>query len=279
MRLILSIITATYNCASSLVVTARSIRDQTFENIQWIVIDGGSSDGTIRVIEENSDMIYYWVSEDDNGIYDAWNKAVEHIDGDWVQFLGAGDKYKNDQVLKIVAPYLEESSYLHDLVYGSIEIIGEHTGKIIEHVDRPWTDIKGKWEFFRPMLPIHPEVFHNSNIFKDGFRFDTSYKIAGDTHMLLSLIKNREPKYIPVLICQMPLGGVSSNPSNLFQTAEEIKDITCRLGYSPPVQHLIIQNFKLYLRKLVLFFISDDKYKVLMDFKRKLFGKKKRWTL
>src|SRR5699024_5468308 len=102
---IITIITSTYNVVQDLQWTIDSIREQTYPNIQWIIADGASTDGTVKMFEANSELIDYWFSEPDTGIYDAWNKALEHVKGDWLQFIGAGDELYGTSTLEKVAPY------------------------------------------------------------------------------------------------------------------------------------------------------------------------------
>uniref|UniRef100_UPI0018EAE01E glycosyltransferase n=1 Tax=Aquitalea sp. ASV11 TaxID=2795103 RepID=UPI0018EAE01E len=102
----ITVITSTYNCAEALTKTAESIRCQSYKNIQWIIADGASTDATLSVIKQNSDIVSHWESEPDNGIYDAWNKACRHINGDWVIFIGAGDLFIDKDTVKRVAQTL-----------------------------------------------------------------------------------------------------------------------------------------------------------------------------
>ena len=83
---LITIITATYNAAQYLPRTIKSIREQTYENIEWIIIDGNSTDETIELIQQNEDVIDYWMSEPDAGIYDAWNKGISLARGEWIAF-------------------------------------------------------------------------------------------------------------------------------------------------------------------------------------------------
>jgi cellulose synthase/poly-beta-1,6-N-acetylglucosamine synthase-like glycosyltransferase len=95
---LITIITSTYNAAEYLPRTIKSVREQTYTNIEWIIVDGNSKDNTVELIRQNEDVIDYWVSEPDSGIYDAWNKGVSLANGDWIAFLGAGDSYKPDAI-------------------------------------------------------------------------------------------------------------------------------------------------------------------------------------
>ena len=96
---LVSIVTVVYNGENFLEETIKSVINQTYENIEYIIIDGGSTDGTVDIIKKYEDKINYWVSEKDAGIYDAMNKGIEAFKGDYINFLNAGDSYVNNEVL------------------------------------------------------------------------------------------------------------------------------------------------------------------------------------
>ena len=95
----ISIIMALYNGAATLRRCLDSVKSQTYRNIELIVIDGGSSDGSLEILRQYQDSIHYWESEPDRGIYHAWNKGLDHVTGDWVNFLGADDYFPEADVL------------------------------------------------------------------------------------------------------------------------------------------------------------------------------------
>lgn len=97
-----SIIIATYNASSALPKTLQSVAEQTYRNRELLIIDGGSTDGTLDVVQQGGRQIDYWCSEADDGIYDAFNKGIQHASGDWIYFLGAGDRFVDRDVMKSV---------------------------------------------------------------------------------------------------------------------------------------------------------------------------------
>ena len=98
----ITIITVSYNCVDTIEKTILSIINQTYSNIEYIIIDGASTDGTVDIIKKYQDRITYWVSEPDNGIYDAWNKGIKASNGEWISFVGADDILINDCIEKYV---------------------------------------------------------------------------------------------------------------------------------------------------------------------------------
>ena len=273
----ITVITSTFNCERDLKFTIQSIRSQTCASqIQWIVADGGSTDGKVDLIKANQDIIDSWFSEPDNGIYDAWNKALKHIKGQWVQFVGAGDEYYNDRVIENILPILSSAHPQYDLVYGRLQYISEKSREVKDEVGAPWSELKGRWEYFRPKLPIHPEVFHHASLFKD-MTFDSSYKIAGDSHFLMRCIKSKDPLYVPLLIDKMPLGGASGSIRRAYATSLETKRASRELGYQIPIHHFISETLKTTCKRICCRLLSDKYlFKVANSF-RLLVGKEKRW--
>ena len=97
---IISVITVCYNAKSNLEKTILSVLNQTYSNIEYIIIDGGSTDGTIDIIKRYDDKITYWQSEPDNGIYDAMNKGIQKANGEWINFMNAGDLFASTMILQ-----------------------------------------------------------------------------------------------------------------------------------------------------------------------------------
>lgn len=273
----ISVITSTFNCRDDLVKTIESIKAQTaVANIQWILADGGSTDGTVDLIRDHLGIIDVWFSEPDEGIYDAWNKAIPHVRGEWVQFVGAGDEYYNQHVIEKVLPILQDAHPTYDLVYGRLQYITQESREPRDVVGEPWCNLKGRWEFFRPKLPIHPEVFHHRSLF-EKFKFDSKYKIAGDSHFLMRCIRFKDPLYVPLIIDKMPLGGKSGSLRHIGEAAREVKQVSKELGYKVPYNHYAIESIKLAAKRACCFLLSDYFLYKVANFYRLVSGKKKRW--
>ena len=114
-RPLISIITVVFNCEKYLEETIKSVINQTYDNIEYIIIDGGSSDGTLDIIKKYEDKITYWVSEKDGGIYDAMNKGIELSHGEWINFMNGGDIFFNKTVIEDV--FLSNNFKNIDIVY------------------------------------------------------------------------------------------------------------------------------------------------------------------
>lgn len=249
---VITIITSTYNASEDLPWTINSIKSQKYPYIQWIVVDGASKDGTVKLLEDNSDIIDVWISEPDKGIYDAWNKATKYIKGDWVQFVGAGDEYNDPLTLLNISKLIGPSYPNHDIAYGRLKIINRTNRRIIEEVGEPWEKLRGKWELFRPMLPVHPEVFHHSCLFKEDKVFDKTFKVAGDCHFLMKQIPKKDFLYIPINIIKMTDGGVSGKFKSFILATLESRRASKILGFKPPISHCIREGTKFSLKLIIL---------------------------
>ena len=276
---LITIITSTFNAARDLPWTIKSIRDQTYPYVQWIVADGASKDDTVDLLRENNDLIDVWFSAPDTGIYDAWNKALEYARGEWVQFIGAGDELSDIQTLTQIAPHLAKAHPEHDIVYGRVAYISEESRTFIEEVGVPWDEMKGKWEGYQPKLPPHPGIFHHASTLRNGAAFDCSYRIAADSRFLTQQMRNKDFLYIPILIDIMPLGGASGKPAAFLTHIQETKRIANELDLKLPIGKLLCDKIKWNLKILVVRSMSEHTSKRMLDLFRRLLGKKKRWTV
>lgn len=256
-----TVITSTFNCGKDIITTANSIRNQRRTDIQWIVCDGKSSDENLSYIKECFDIVSVFITEKDNGIYDAWNKSLKYIEGDWVIFLGAGDLFYSDDTLDLLENKIKSFEVNPKLIYGKLQLVSEK-GKQIKLIGRDWNSIKGKWEHGRMMLPVHPEVFHHKSLF-NLINFDTSYKIAGDSDFLIKAIKISEPVFVDLIITKMLYGGTSQQPHKYRQIINEIKMLNINNNVEIPLFNSILFQFRIYLKRLISIFISPNFYKKL----------------
>ncbi len=276
---VITIITSTYNAAKFLPWTIRSIREQTYPYVQWIIADGDSKDGTVDLLKQNEDCIDFWFSGKDKGIYDAWNKATRYIQGDWVIFLGAGDELASKTALEQISPFLSKAFPEHELVFGNAIYISKENRIVLENQERSWSEMKGQWVFFRPELPNHATIFQYKSLFVNEYPFNTDYLISGDTEFLLKSLKNKEPKYCDIYISKILYGGLSSSLNNYFNMYAEICRINKDLGIKPPFKHWLVTMIKLIL-KVSFFKIFPKNFAfAVLDFCRVVQHLQKRWSI
>ncbi len=278
-QVLLTVVTSTFNAADALPYTIESLRGQAGCRFEWIVIDGVSTDGTVELLERNENIVDYWLSEPDTGIYDAWNKACLQAHGDWILFIGAGDEIAAPDVLATMARYLATVSPEILLVYGKLQYISPIGRQVVEEFAEPWESIRGRWELGRPALPPHPAVFHRHTLISGDAPFKASLRIAGDARLLLGAIQRHPPKFVPVLIDKMPIGGTSFRLDNALPMAREIESINREYGLRPPLVHAFVQRFELVGKMILAGLCSEGFQHRVADAYRSILGKPKRWTI
>ena len=194
-----SIITINYNNCAGLRQTITSVIDQSYHNYEYIVIDGGSNDGSKEAILEFSDRIDYWVSEPDNGIYNAMNKGIDAAHGECLLFLNSGDVLHNDMVLEALAR--EDMSV--DILIGKVSYV--NTGEISSLPECLTMN-----HFYSRSIP-HPATIMKRTIF-DSLRYDESYKIVSDWKLFIEIIimGNASYAYTDIIVANFDSGGISS---------------------------------------------------------------------
>jgi glycosyltransferase involved in cell wall biosynthesis len=204
---LISVITVVYNGVTTLEQTMLSVINQIYKNIEYIIIDGGSTDGTIDIIKKYEKHLAYWVSEPDNGIYDAMNKGIDKATGEWINFMNSGDWFYNAFVIdSVFATTIEEE----DIIYG--KKYGQKTN--IKKINR---------HFFLKYLGIcHQTIFARKKTLNSGFNL--KYKLASDFDWLMKSYTNGvKIRDINKIIVSYQGGGVSETNLNFIQ--KEIYEI------------------------------------------------------
>lgn len=181
---IVSIITVVKNGEKYLEQTIKSVIDQTYPNIEYIIVDGGSTDGTLEIIKKYDDKIDYWLSEADKGIYDAMNKGVNIATGKWLNFMNAGDRfYKNNTVERIFSG----KNYDVDFIYGDCKIVYNPKFSRIQKVG----EIKNLW---KGMIFSHQSLFTRYEVFKKC-KLNIDNKIGADFEFIYNCYINKYKFY------------------------------------------------------------------------------------
>ena len=269
----ISVITSTYNASNVLQRCIDSVYYQTYKSREHIIIDGNSTDNTLDLIKCNSEKLSYWESKPDKCVYEAWNRAIPHINGNWVIFLGADDFFVDKYVLERAAIYLENAYPEHSLVYG-IMLIKEKDGmKIISSCGSPWLEIKDKISIARYELPPHPATFQHISLFNSSKVFDETYKIAGDSKFLAKAIQIKPPIFIPVKISVFSMGGLSGSLGRrqLQMCREELRVSMETRNYIPIID-LVFNLFKILIKN-ILHVLCKEKYyiKIVNIYKKYLY--------
>lgn len=204
----ISIITVVLNAADTIEDTLRSVAAQTYPEVEHIVVDGGSTDGTLELIQRHRALIATLISEPDRGIYDAMNKGIAAASGDVVGTLNADDFYVDTHVLEKIARAFADPAVgacYADLVY----VDGNDTNKVVRYwKSRPYAD--GLFE--KGWLPAHPTFFVRRAVYRQFGGFDVRYRYQADFELSMRLLAvHKLPSvYLPEVIVKMRMGGVSN---------------------------------------------------------------------
>lgn len=205
----ISIITVCYNSANTICKTLRSVRKQTYGDIEHIVVDGGSLDRTLAVIDAEGSHVTRLVSERDNGIYDAMNKGIQLATGDIVAFLNADDFYKDANVLARVAQVMQVEEL--DALYGDVEFFrpGQQDVVVRRYNSARFNADRLGWGW----MPAHPALFVRRTLFERYGMFRTDYRIAGDFEFIARVFKHPElrHRHLPKSLVCMQMGGISTS--------------------------------------------------------------------
>jgi glycosyltransferase involved in cell wall biosynthesis len=216
----ISIITATYNCAAVVTDCLTSIAGQAHTDVEHVVIDGASTDGTLDILQANSDSLAVLVSEPDEGIYDALNKGIARASGEVVGLLHADDVYADSEALAQVAGAFADPEV--DAVYGDLVYVSKSDPS---HVIRDWragafSPARLRWGW----MPPHPTLFLRRSLYERFGLFDTRYRIAADYDLMLRVLSQLSGKvvYLPKVLVRMRMGGVSNRSlSNIVRKSWE----------------------------------------------------------
>jgi glycosyltransferase involved in cell wall biosynthesis len=218
-----SVIVATLNSAGTLGACIDSVSAQEGVSVELLVIDGGSSDGTVQILEANDASIAYWVSEPDRGVYHAWNKALERATGRWVCFLGADDRLAGSGTLRTLVDLGDRTDV--DLICSRVRYrASEKTGSSV--VGQPWDWSK----MTRFMCVAHPGLLHRRSLFNRFGRFSEEYRIAGDYEYLLRLGDRVTTAFLEEVTVDVGGAGLSSDATWTLREVRLIQSLAPEVG-------------------------------------------------
>ena len=215
-RPLVTIITATRNSADTLRACLRSVQQQDYPAIEHLVVDGGSTDGTLDILQQEAAANLLWHSERDSGIYDAWNKGLARARGEWIAFLGSDDLY----LPGAVSAYMDLAQAHPGAQYlsGQVRWMGPRGPRTI---GTAW-----QWpRFQRYMCVAHVGSMHHRSLFQQYGTYDTSLRIVADYELLLRARADLRAAFLPQLTTQMLSGGASDSSAALRE-ALKVKTTT-----------------------------------------------------
>ena len=240
-----SVITVCYNAVQGIEKTIMSVLEQTYSDIEYIVIDGGSVDGTLDVIRKYKDKVSYYVSEPDNGIYDAMNKGVRTATGEWITFLNAGDHYYSNTSVEDV--FSHEILPDTDVVYG-FQVHSYDYGKFVRK-RLPLT-------FFNSGMPFgHESSFVRSGVMK-RIGFDTSYRIAADYNFFYKLyVSGNKFQPMDAIVTDFEsMEGVSSSAKTTLLTHRETSLVNGTYASAQYIKRVLGLYIRILMKRLLAVF-------------------------
>ncbi len=241
----ISIITVVYNGEDTIQRTIDSIKDQSYKNIEYIIVDGLSKDNTVEIIKKNSEFVTKFVSEPDNGLYDAMNKALEMATGDYVWFINSGDEIANSDVLSNVFTNSENA----DIYYGDTLIVDDNGEEIGKRRLQPPKELTWK-DFKKGMVVSHQSIIIKRDITR---KYDLNYRFSADFDWVLyALKKSRKNVNTQIVLSKFLDGGLTKQ--NIIPGLKERFSIMVKnFGLIPTIyQHIFIS---------IKFFVFYVKYK------------------
>ena len=205
----ISIITVAYNSADTIAVTMDSVAQQTYADLEHLVVDGASKDDTVKIAQAHSKRCTRITSEPDNGIYDAMNKGLAHATGDIVCFLNADDAYADPEVLSHVAHEMQQHGL--DALFG--DVVFFNPGVPERNVRRYRSDRFCSDRLAYGWMPAHPALFMKRSIYLELGGFRTHFRIAGDFDFVARAFApgRLRYRYLPLIMVRMQSGGVSNS--------------------------------------------------------------------
>lgn len=245
----ISIIVAVLNGATTLQRCIDSIVVQTYPYKELIIMDGGSLDGTVAILEKNQEKIAYWESSPDRGIYHAFNKAILLAHGNYICFLGADDYWADSDSMEKLAQAAINNQF-PDFISGKVAVVNKN-GAVVKISGESWRPAKmKKW-----MVVAHPGMLHHQNVFRSFGVFSEKYKIADDYEFLLRCNGKTTSVFIDNLLVFMGDGGVSTkNISAVFRETFRVQSAHKDIGLAKACVNYCIAWLKFIVRKIMKLF-------------------------
>lgn len=238
---LVTVVTAIYNGRRFLVECLESVLKQDYPNVEHLLFDAGSTDGTVEVLRQHEDRIALWRSEPDRGVYDAWNKALVDARGEWICFLGVDDEF----LPGAISAYVSLARKNPDAEYLSSRVKLVHPSGYERINGWPW-----EWNrFSRWMCVSHVGSMHRRSLYERLGAYDLSFGGAADYELLLRAREGLKAAYMPVTTAIMRTGGMTDGP-NAFADATRAKILTGGRNRFLAIVELRIANIRYFLRPL-----------------------------
>ncbi len=234
----ISIVTGTYNSQAYISDCVTSVHNQTYDNIEHIIIDGASSDATVNTIRDTPNKVSQLISENDNGIYDAMNKGLKLATGEVLGILNSDDFYNSTAVIQNVVDAFQDPKI--DIVFGDLFYVNQQNP---DKIVRKWSS--GPYydgAFKKGWHPAHPSFFVRKNVYEKFGYFDLDYQLAADFELMLRFLEKHQLKstYLKIPMVRMRLGGATNKSwENIAKGNKECIAAFKKNGISAPLLYPI----------------------------------------
>jgi glycosyltransferase involved in cell wall biosynthesis len=272
----ISVIVPVLNSSATLRRCLDSVFGQKNADAELIVVDGGSTDGSVDILREYGERIAHWESKPDGGVYPAFNRGVRQAKGDWLYFLGSDDWLWSDDVLQKLSPHLASAYPEYRVVYGQVIYVNQK-GETLTPLGEPWARFRR--HFLQGHMVPHQAVFHHRRLFEEHGPFNETFRVAGDYEFLLRELAHRPALFVPgVVIAGYQHGGGSSVPENWMRVLRERRRAYALNRVRPP--RLLWYSFaaRTVLRAALWKVLGARAAGRLLDWGRALLGKPAIWT-
>ncbi|UCF62697.1 MAG: glycosyltransferase [bacterium] len=261
----ISVITVVFNGEKYLEQTIKSVLDQTYKNVEYLIIDGGSTDGTLAIIKRYESQIDYWVSELDNGIFDAMNKGIARASGELINLLNADDFLEPDTLESVAERY--HSINQPCVIYGHASALDDKNQVAAEMYSHP--------KYWRGMTINHQSMFVHKEVYQSVGLYDTQYRYAGDYDFLVRTFRQNIPYFIiDKVMVHYRLSGQSTNNPECVRESNIINKQY--FGHSMARQKFLLYN---YVWQPLKFSVRSFLYRTVgAKRSRKIMALYKRWV-
>ena len=250
---LVTIVTIVLNNEAFIEETIQSVLKQTYRNIEYIIIDGGSTDGTVNIIKKYEKFIDYWVSEKDKGIYEAMNKGLKLAKGKWINFMNSGDTfYSKDTINSIPFADFQNCS----MIYGKTRLFSE--SRKFVYLLNPHICNRFNLALYATGVVCHQAVFYSTSI---KFMYPSKYKIHGDFFSYFEYIKHGLAKRLDIIICNYHLGGYSETSSTSKRELRTVLKEQVGVWSFLYFLNISYNSIKLYFIKLLKNVLDKKNYK------------------
>ncbi len=241
---LVSIVTVVFNGEDFIEETIKSVLSQTYQNIEYIIVDGGSTDGTIDIIKKYEDKISHWISEPEKGIYDAMNKGIDLANGEWCNFLNAGDSFVDEKVLEqIFTKNINDST----LIYGDIIAVKEDG----MHLPVSAVDLVNDSSIKKGMKVCHQAIFYHKNIMEN---YDSELRLKSEWKHLVHMTRHKlfKPMKFNFPFVYYSVGGIGAQQIQLNHSEYKkvFLDEYGNLQYIKFVPYFTYMSARIFLKKI-----------------------------